>query len=268
VLRSRGWAVPSFRTVVVLCALAAFAAVATGITLSVPSTVSPATVGVLREDVFVRHGSEGYALAYDGEMLRVGDRVRTGPTGIALITYFDGSTVTLDPDSEIAIELLEISSTGRVIVLMFQTAGRAWYSITSALSPSSRYEVRTAATAAVVRAGSTVQVEVADAGDTTVAALDGGVDTGAGGSTVSVTSGRQTVIATGATPAPPTPATATPPPSVALAEPTTPPTSGGSGLVPKLALPTLPPMGGPGRTKPKETPPGHQKNDKDKRDQA
>lgn len=227
---------PSFRSVVAICALAALAVIGTGVTLSAPSVVNPATVMVVRDDVFVRHGLGAYLLASDGQMLGVGDRVRTGSGGAALITYFDGSTVRLEPDSEVVIEVMQINSTGRVIVLMIQTAGRAWYTIASALSPSSRYEVRTTATAAVVRAGSTVQVDVASSEETTVVALEAPVETAPAPATVI--------------------AAVSPVRTVQLTQPTISPVSA---FVPKLDLPTLPSLNAAGKT-----PPGQQKDRKQK----
>src|SRR2546428_599632 len=66
-------------------------------------------------------------------VVRSGDTIRTNSTGRAIVTYRDGSTVLLDVDSELVIELIGAQD-GDIVVRMRQTLGRAWYSVSRALS--------------------------------------------------------------------------------------------------------------------------------------
>src|SRR5262245_32449502 len=69
-----------------------------------PSRVSAAaTLSVLAAPAAVQRvpaGSTAPQPAKDGSSLTVGDRVLTGPDAIALITFLDGSTVTVQPRSD------------------------------------------------------------------------------------------------------------------------------------------------------------------------
>src|SRR5438093_1394530 len=63
------------------------------------------TVTVISGDVEVRHGATGsFVSATDGEVLVAGDAVRTGDGSRAILTYFEGSTVSVEPNTELAIE--------------------------------------------------------------------------------------------------------------------------------------------------------------------
>jgi hypothetical protein len=183
---------------------------------ALPGALHTEVVGLLEPTsatVLVRLGPADFDKAIDRVVLRGGDAVRTDATGRALLTYADGATLVIEPNSEIVIESLEQS--GRdVIVLISQTAGRVWYQLSRGMSQTARYEIRSGALAAVVRAGSTVEVAVAADGSTTVTTAEGVAQASAGGSTVAVTTGTSTTVTPSGTPAPLAPSSATPPPSV------------------------------------------------------
>jgi hypothetical protein len=134
-----------------------------------------------------------------------GDHIRTDATGQALVTYRDGSTVLLDTDSELVIEYIRADD-GDLIVRMRQTLGRAWYTISQSLSWRGRYEVRTAAMASVIRAGSGSLVIVGPDGETTVVAIDGSVETTADGISLTLPAGKKTTVTPGHPPSSPAPA--------------------------------------------------------------
>lgn len=58
---------------------------------------SSTSLTIIAPTVEVRHGSGSFAPAIDGEVIEAGDAVRTGPEGRAVLTYFDGSTVEIEP---------------------------------------------------------------------------------------------------------------------------------------------------------------------------
>ena len=66
----------------------------------------------------------------EGVDLAVGDRVRTGADGRALITFLDGSTITVEPASDITIRQAEVSQQ-RSSVRLLVAAGTVWARLAS-----------------------------------------------------------------------------------------------------------------------------------------
>jgi hypothetical protein len=128
---------------------------------------------ILSGDVSVRHGNGAFVAAVDGETLNAGDAVRTAAEARAILTYFEGSTVTIEPASEISIDNAETLADGGTVVVMTQTLGRTWHVVTKLITGSSKYEVKTPASTASVR-GTEFQVD-ADANVTTVTTTEGTV---------------------------------------------------------------------------------------------
>jgi hypothetical protein len=131
------------------------------------------TLTVLSGDVTVRHGSGDFAPAADGEVLSEGDAIHTGPDGRAVLTYFEGSTVTIEPATELAIDSANSTADGGTVVLMTQSVGRTWHVVTKLITSGSKYEVRTPASTASVR-GTEFEVDADDA-TTTVTTTEGTV---------------------------------------------------------------------------------------------
>lgn len=95
------------------------------------STVPVRTVSVLWEPFSLG--------AY--ELLQAGATVRTGPTSHAVITDFDGSTVTLEPETELTLEAIEATGAGDVVISLVQQVGRSWHVIAHKLTGGSTYHV-------------------------------------------------------------------------------------------------------------------------------
>ena len=87
----------------------------------------------------------------DGEILQAGMTIRTGPESFAVITYFEGSTVSIDPSTTLVIEALGADPDGSTTIQMQQLVGRTWHSVQKLLSGGSKYEVRTPTATASVR---------------------------------------------------------------------------------------------------------------------
>jgi hypothetical protein len=115
-------------------------------------------------DVHVRHAGGDFIVAHDGDVLTAGDAIRTGPDGVAEMTYFEGSTVRLDRDSELVVETLATASDGGTVIQMLQVIGRSWHVVTKLIAGSSRYDVRTPTSTASVR-GTIFSVEVREDAD-------------------------------------------------------------------------------------------------------
>ena len=131
------------------------------------------TVTVLSGDIQVRHGASGFASATDGEVLNAGDTIRTGEGARAVLTYFEGSTVSVEPNSELTIEVASSLGDGSTVVVMQQSFGRTWHVVTKLITGNSKYEVKTPASTASVR-GTAFQVD-SDGERTVVTTTEGTV---------------------------------------------------------------------------------------------
>jgi hypothetical protein len=133
-------------------AFVAFMTLAASGTLGGRALGATTMVTIISGDVLVRHGATGsFVRATDGEVLASGDTLRTADGARAVLTYFEGSTVSIEPNSELAIETASSSSDGSTVVVMQQNIGRTWHVVTKLISGNSRYEVRTPASTASVR---------------------------------------------------------------------------------------------------------------------
>src|SRR5256885_9565334 len=180
--------------------------------VSSPASAQSALLDALSSRVTLAHPGGAPDEIPVERVIRSGDTVATDGTGRALVTYPDGSTALLEENSALTIEFVQTSA-GDYVVRMQQTLGRVWYAVTRAVTLGSRYEVRSAGMASVIRAGSDSYVSVSPSGETTVVTISGTVDTSAGGVDVSVVAGSSTTLsAAGATPSAntPPPSTATP----------------------------------------------------------
>lgn len=228
--------VQRLRVVVLTATFALGAIIALGSTNATRADAALALLEPSAQTVFVRQGESDFVATMRAVVLNTGDAVRTDATGRGVITYADGTTAVIEPDTEITIEDLRQNGPD-LLVLISQNAGHVWYELSRTLSPNTRYEVRSSSLAAVVRAGSTVEFAVDPNGDATVTAVDGSADATAGGTTVTVTTGTTTTASGGSAPAPLVPASATPP-----VMPTPMPTATPNATMAPLVLPPLPVM--------------------------
>jgi hypothetical protein len=165
-----------------------------------------AVLTVISGDVQTRFGASGFASATDGAVLYVGSTVRTSSDARAVITLFEGSTIELEPASDIMIEEATTRSSSTIVQLV-QSVGRSWHVVTHLTTADSRYEVRTPAATASVR-GTAFEVAVDDGltgPSTTVTTTEGRVATAdaAGSSEVLVTADQITTVRANTAPEPP-----------------------------------------------------------------
>ena len=165
-----------------------------------------AVLTMISGDVQTRFGGSGFASASDGAVLYVGSTVRTSADARAVITLFEGSTVELEPASDITIEEATTRSSSTIVQLA-QSVGRSWHVVTHLTTADSRYEVRTPAATASVR-GTAFEVAVDDGlsgPTTTVTTTEGRVATAdaAGSSEVLVTTDQTTTVRANTAPEPP-----------------------------------------------------------------
>ncbi len=93
----------------------------------------------------------GFSASQDGAILSSGATVRTGKDSNAVITFFDGSTVTIEPESELVLDQVEGTSAGDVRIALTQKLGRTWHVISHKLGSGSQYTLKTPSTTASVR---------------------------------------------------------------------------------------------------------------------
>ncbi len=99
--------------------------------LAVPSPASAqgevtATLSVLAGQVErIAAGAGGHEAGVTGMNLVEGDRIRTGADGVALITFLNGTTVTVLPDSDVAVRSTATDRAAGTMRL-FIHAGRVW----------------------------------------------------------------------------------------------------------------------------------------------
>ena len=174
------------RATMTLAPAAAVAALA--IVLVLGSGATPATASTLT--VFaggVERQVDGvWAPIEDGSELLEGDRVRTTADGHALITFADGSTASLDPDTELAI--LEVRLDGARSITLEQFSGRLWNDVADDDRAGAGYVVRTPDAVIVVQG--TIFESAITNGETSVSTAEGLVSVTAGTRRIDVQPGE------------------------------------------------------------------------------
>jgi VCBS repeat-containing protein len=122
-----------------------------------------------------------------------GDVIKTGNDSGAEITFFDGSTIELQPGTEVGIASLDIADSGSTTISLEQTIGATISRVTSIIDPASSYEVETATGAAAVR-GSIMVVCVTEEGTSWVANQQGDIWSRAQGVELQVPEKRKCIL--------------------------------------------------------------------------
>lgn len=121
-----------------------------------PAQQPVAILTVISGDVLMRTVSGDFTSVMDGAVLYVGNVLRTSADARALITLFEGSTVELDPASDVVIEDARAGST------LAQALGRGLRVVMHLTIADSRYEPTAPAATASVRG---IEFEIAVASD-------------------------------------------------------------------------------------------------------
>jgi hypothetical protein len=108
-----------------------------------------ATLSVLAAPVEVASGSGSFTPARNGQTLQVGDQIRTGAGGVALLTYFDGSETQLTPETQV--QLQAAPSGGGPGVTLAQVVGTTVNRVQQITGGSSNFATNTPTAAAFVR---------------------------------------------------------------------------------------------------------------------
>ena len=115
------------------------------------SLADRSTLSILRGEGRYSEQARGpIVAAVDGQDVAVGDRVITGPDTNVVLTFFEGSTFTITPNTDIVVERLQGDQSSRDFSLRLN-AGTIWARVVSLVNPAARFEVRTPTAVAVVR---------------------------------------------------------------------------------------------------------------------
>ena len=114
-----------------------------------------ATLSILTAPAAVQRVPAGAATpapARDGASLAVGDRVLTGPGATALITFLDGSTVTVQPGSDVTVTKADVGTTSAAISVRI-SLGTVWARVARLADPGSRLSLDANTASATVHDG-------------------------------------------------------------------------------------------------------------------
>jgi len=174
-----------------------------------PSSPTPSELTMLsisEGEVFImKSGTESWATGEVGMTLEPGDTIKAGDNSRAVITFFEGSTIELEADTEISVVELSIAiDTGSTTIKLGQEIGRTVSRVEKLLDSTSSYEVETPAAVAVVR-GSTMYLDVDENGNSTAGNGDGDICLEAEGEEVCPPPGYHTTAKKGKPPTSPKP---------------------------------------------------------------
>jgi len=146
-------------------------------------------------EVFVmKAGTDTWGEGQSGTELEEGDTIKTGEDSSAEITFFDGSTVELQPDTEVGITSLDrYCDTGVTTITLEQIIGATISRVINIVDPASSYEVETSSGTAAVR-GSILVFVVTGNGTAWVANQKGNIWTKAQGVELQVPEKRKCIL--------------------------------------------------------------------------
>jgi VCBS repeat-containing protein len=124
-----------------------------------PSTLTILSISTGNVSV-MKAGTASWTPAQAEMELKVGDTLKTGDDSGAQITFFDGSTMDMEADTQIEVLSLDLAcDTGITTITLMQTIGTTVSRVTKLLDPASSYEVETPTGVAAVR-GSILRVQI------------------------------------------------------------------------------------------------------------
>ncbi|MBN2186418.1 MAG: FecR domain-containing protein [Dehalococcoidia bacterium] len=167
-----------------------------------PAMASSCTLSVLNGSVeFQKEGADSWQSGTDDMTLTMDTKVKTAGDAHAVLTFFEGSTIKLEPDTLVGIEQMGFADgeSSRIVVKQFQ--GRTWSHVEK-ISTTSYYEIETPS-ASVTACGTLFAVDVNEAGATKVTTSEGLVSVIAQGEKVDLAANQQAQVEVGAAPSKP-----------------------------------------------------------------
>ena len=202
-------------------------------------------------------GGDAWRPASTGAPVEAGSRVRTGPGSAATLFFFDGSTIDLEGETEVAVIQMSSREGGERLIALYQAQGHTYSRVHRPGDPASRFEIETPAAVAVVH-GTEFATTVDASGATRVAVVDGLVTVTSQKTSVAVPAGQMTIVQPGQAPSAPTDMPEAIPSPAATATPTSTPTATpaptDTSQPPASAPSPAPQLPGEGSVKPTQTP--------------
>ncbi len=156
-------------------------------------------IKVLPADAFM------WEQAVDGMVLEPGSRIKTGANSYASLTFSEGTTTSIEPDTDLIIDQLgDGDSTQANSILLKQRSGKTWNQVAKRSEDDSSFQIQTTS-ASIVVYGTLFSTEIDESGTTLVQTAEGLVNVSAEGQAVLVSEGQQTTVRSGAAPAIPAP---------------------------------------------------------------
>ncbi len=184
---------------IALVPLAAAAAAAIAFLRPRPTSTSSVLVTYEGNPQIIRAGAAG-PVPLDTQVVSVGDRLIMDATSRATLVYADGSTVALDPNTEVGVKALDVRPDYSATDLM-QYSGRVTSTLQKLFGPS-HFNIRTPSIAVGVR-GTRFVTEVMADGTSTVTVEEGQVEVTGLDHRVFVNAGEQVVVHVGEIPTAP-----------------------------------------------------------------
>ena len=203
----KGW---GRRRVLIAAVIAALVVVPAALVISQQRASSASTIlSILDGTASVARGAAAFVSASDGDIVSTGDRVQTADRSHAMVSFFDGSTLEIEPATTVQIEEAQGAASGAIAIRIAQTLGRTWASVQKLTRVDSKFEIRTPTLTAAVRGTGFITEVLAD-GTSSVQTTDGTVQVTAQGQTVSVGAGQTTIAPPNGPPAAPASSPASP----------------------------------------------------------
>ena len=163
---------------------------------------SSAIIADARGMVEMQASDGKWAVAKAGQVIQVGQRVRTSELSNATLLFYDKSQARLGPMTEVSVDKLDAQVNGPRIVRLTQWIGEADHDVTPSNDTASRYEVNTPNGTGSAK-GTSFHVSVSTSQITRITVDEGAVAATNLDTTVIVIAGQVTTIRTGAPPAQP-----------------------------------------------------------------
>jgi hypothetical protein len=147
-----------------------------------------------------RAGASGWIAVEEKETLAENDVVKTGVNSRITITFLNGSTIELEPGTQV--EIKELANGKTRVTRLRQEIGETWSKVEKLVDTESRYEIETPAAVAAVRGSQMIVVVIAN-GTTSVGNVEGSISVMAQGEEVVVPEGKHSTVAPGGVPGKP-----------------------------------------------------------------
>ncbi|MDO8568393.1 MAG: FecR family protein [Dehalococcoidales bacterium] len=174
-----------------------------------PTLASQGTLNISAGRVQVQlPGSNAWEEATSGLTVSTGSRLKTGPDSQATVTLFNGTAITLDPNTDLALEKVAGGEKQPTVIVLKLWLGKTLSRVAKLADVGGHYEIQTPSAVALVR-GTVFVTEVDGAGNTRVQTIEGLVSVSAQGREVFIPAGQQTTVQFGTSPSEPAPASQT-----------------------------------------------------------